>query len=250
MYKKVINGKKAVFFDLDGTVVKETEDLKIQALQKVLDDIEASYINANEYRFDGYPFSESWKVILAVHTLATEKKVDELIDLTDKTYIDLVNKSEMQPTEGFWDLVYELKEKKQLKLALLTNTKKSVADVVIDKLEIRDVFDLILCGDEVRKIKPNPEIYKKALKFFKLRHGEVVAFEDSLVGAEASAKARVDTVIIWDRVTPKYQYKGKIIDFFGDFSPLPGNLDEFYVEYMQRRYREIEKAKKQPKPTN
>lgn len=250
MYKKVINGKKAVFFDLDGTVVKETEDLKIQALQKILDDIEASYINASEYKFVGYPLSESWKVILAVHTLATEKKIDELVELTDKAFLELVNSSEMQPTEGFWDFVYELKEKKQLKLALLTNTKKSVADIVIDKLEIRDAFDLIICGDEVRKIKPNPEIYKKALKFFKLRHRDVVAFEDSLVGVEASAKARIDTVVIWDGVTPKYQFKGNIIEFFSDFSPLPGNLDESYVEQMQRRYKEIEEAKKQPKPTN
>ncbi len=250
MYKKIINGKKAAFFDLDGTVVKETEDLKIKALQKVLDDIEASYINASDYKFVGYPMSESWKAILAVNTLDTEKKLQELVDLTDKTFTELVNASVIEPTEGFWDLVYELKEKKQFKLSLLTNTKKSVADVVIDKLEIRDVFDLIICGDEVRKIKPNPEIYKKALKFFKLRHGDVVAFEDSLIGAEASARARIDTTIIWDRVTPKYQFKGKILEFLGDFSPLPGNLDESYVEFMQRRYREIEEAKKHPKPAN
>ena len=244
MYKKIIQGKKAVFFDLDGTVVKETEDLKIKALQKVLDDIEASYINAETYRFDGYPFRSSWEVILKVNDLATEKKIDELVDLTNKTYIDMINKSNMEPTEGFWDLVYELKEKKQFKLALLTNTAKPVADVVIDKLEIREVFDLIICGDEVKKIKPNPEIYKKALKSLKLKRQDVTVFEDSLAGVESAAKAKLDIVVIWDRKTPKYLFKGHILDYLGDFSALPGSLDETYLEFMQRRYKEIEEAKK------
>lgn len=235
MYKKLFEGKKAVFFDLDGTVVKETEELMTNAIQKVLDDIEVSYINARDYKLYGYPISESWKVIKATYGHAVKEPLDELIDLTEKAYINIINNSKIEPTEGFWDLIYELKEKKSCKLALLTNTKRSIADVVINKLDIKDAFDLIICGDEVKRIKPSPEIYRKALKSFKLKPKEVLAFEDSPVGVESSIRAKVDTIVIWDRKTPKYLFRKGIIYHFEDFSPLPGNLEEDYTELIRKK---------------
>ncbi|MFZ2664073.1 MAG: HAD-IA family hydrolase [Patescibacteria group bacterium] len=251
MYKKLLDGKKAVFFDLDGTVVKETEELMINAIQKVLDeDLEASYINAKDYKLDGLPVSESWKAILSVNKEITDKKADELTDLTNKAYVEIIKTSEIEPTEGFWSLVYELKEEKSFKLALLTNTSKSVADVVVDKLDIRDTFDLIICGDEVKRIKPNPEIYKKALKVLKLKPKDVLAFEDSPVGVEAALKAKISTVVIWDEKVPKYLFKKGIVDYFADFSPLPGNLDETHIESLRRKYKEVEEAKKKPASLN
>jgi len=243
MYKKYFQGKKAAFFDLDGTVIT-TSKMCTDAVQKVLNDDRASYVNAEEYRINGYPMRTSWQMILEVNDLGPDKKMEDYTKLTEEAYVETVKKVDLIPTEGFWPLVYELKEDKGYKLALVTNTRKGVADVLIDKLGLREVFDLIICGDEVKRLKPDPEMYKKALKQLKLKPKEVVVFEDSIVGVTAATKAKLDIIVIWDKLTPKYLFPGKILDFMPDFSSLPGNLDETPPEFVKRITKEAEETKK------
>ena len=244
MYKKYFEGKKAAFFDLDGTII-DTSKICIDAMQKVLNDDHASYINAKEYRINGYPMRTFWEMILDVNDLGPDKKLDDYVKLTEDAYIETVKKSGLIPTEGFWPFVYELKEEKGYKLALVTNTRKGVADVLIDKLGLREVFDLIICGDEVKKLKPDPEIYKKALKELKVNPKEVIVFEDSISGVTAAAKAKIDIIVIWDKVTPKYLFPGKIFEYVPDFSAFPGHMDETFTEFVKRSATEIDEARKQ-----
>lgn len=246
MYKKIVEGKKAVLFDLDGTIVKNTSDVVTKAVQKVLDeDLEASYIDANDYVFPGYPTSGRWDAITKLNTFANPKTVEELTNLTHKYYLEMIKENGVDVTEGFWDFIYELKEEKQLKTALVTNTPRAIAIATIDLLGGDKIFDVIICGDEVKRTKPNPEIYKKALKELKIKSKEAVVFEDSLAGAEAAAKAKIDLVIIWNGTTPRYDFPGKILEFMEDFSDLPGKLDENYIDYMARRAEETKAEKQQ-----
>jgi beta-phosphoglucomutase-like phosphatase (HAD superfamily) len=65
-----------------------------------------------------------------------------------------------------------------------------------------------------------------------LKSTEVLVFEDSLNGAEASRLANLDTAIIWDETHGKNEYKSNIRIFLPDFSPLPGYLDLTYKEWL------------------
>lgn len=242
MYKKLIQGKKAVIFDLDGTIAV-TRPFGIKALQQVLDEIEASYINAELYSFSGYPMRTSWKVILEVNELATKKTLDELIERTNEVYKELIRNSDLEPRDGFWDLFYELKQEKGFKTALVTNTERGNAQVVMEKLEINGIFDFELFGDEVKKLKPSPEIYRKIIKKLGLKPAEILVFEDSIPGVTAAVKAKLDVLVLWDGDIPKNEYPGKPLDFFPDFSDLPGKLDETYLEYMKRQLNEAVKSK-------
>lgn len=244
MYKNIIKGRKAVFFDLDGTIVKNTVDYGTKAVQKVFDDdLEASYLDANSYTFPGFTTNKKWGVITKLNKFKNPKSVEELTALTHKYYLEMIKESGVGVTEGFWDFLYEVKEEKQLKTVLTTNTPRSTAMATLELLGADKVFDLIICGDEVKRTKPDPEMYKKALKTLKIRPKEAVVFEDSVAGATSAAKANIDLVIIWDGTTPKNTYPGKILWFMPDFSDLPGKLDEDYMEYMTRRAEETKKGK-------
>ena len=61
-----------------------------------------------------------------------------------------------------------------------------------------DYFDRIYTRENAREIKPNPEIYLTVMKDFCVSPGECLVFEDSLIGAEASRRAGIDTAIIYD----------------------------------------------------
>lgn len=70
-----------------------------------------------------------------------------------------------------------------------------------------DMFNVIVCGDQVRAKKPAPEIYRKALWYLDLLPHRAVAFEDSTNGLRAALGAG-----LWTVVTPTYWSEG------GDFS--------------------------------
>ena len=245
MYKKIIQGKKAVFFDLDGTIIKDSPKYAVQAVQKVLDEvIKASYIDAKDYDFTGVPLEKRWEAILKINGLKNEKSVKELVDLTYEEIYKIISDQQNDPvTEGFWDFIYEIKEEKGLKTALTTNSPRAVSIKVLEKIGADKVFDFMIFGDEVKRTKPNPEMYKKTLKALKVKPKEAVVFEDSIAGVTAAVSAKIDVVVIWNGVLSKLEYPDKVLEFLPDFSDLPGKLDEDYFEYMQRRAEETKKDK-------
>jgi beta-phosphoglucomutase-like phosphatase (HAD superfamily) len=123
---------------------------------------------------------------------------------------------------------------KKMNLALVTNTIRTVADKVIEHMKLKETFDFVICGDEVKKTKPDPEIYKAVLKHFGIGHKETLAFEDSLTGARAATRAHIETFVLWDEETPQREFPGEVLDFVGDFTSFPGEMDTTYYEDILR----------------
>ena len=86
-------------------------------------------------------------------------------------------------------------------------------------------------------------MYKITDKKLNVRPNEVTVFEDSLPGVTAAAKAKMDIIIMWDRQTPKYKFKGKILMFLNTYYGLAGNLDLTYLEALKKSTEEYQKNK-------
>ena len=68
-----------------------------------------------------------------------------------------------------------------MKLGLTTNTKKDTAMKILEKVGAdKDVFDFMLFGSDVKKLKPNPEIYIAAAKKLNMHAKDILVFENSL----------------------------------------------------------------------
>lgn len=70
---------------------------------------------------------------------------------------------------------------------------------IISKAPLDEYFDLIYTREDVAKIKPNPEVYLKAMQAFNAKAEECIVFEDSLVGIKAAKNAGLKTVAIYDK---------------------------------------------------
>ena len=70
---------------------------------------------------------------------------------------------------------------------------------IISKAPLDKYFDLIYTREDVAKIKPNPEVYLKAMQAFNAKPEECIVFEDSLVGIKAAKNAGLKTVAIYDK---------------------------------------------------
>jgi HAD superfamily hydrolase (TIGR01509 family) len=77
--------------------------------------------------------------------------------------------------------------------ALVTSTARELVEVALDTLG-RDRFDVVVCGDEVVRTKPDPAPYLTAARLLDVAIEECVAIEDSPTGV-ASARTAGAAVI-------------------------------------------------------
>ena len=81
-----------------------------------------------------------------------------------------------------------------IKIALGSASKN--APYILEKLKIRDLFDVVVDGNAVQKAKPDPEIFLKAANWLGLSPSLCCVFEDSQAGIDAALSAGFHTVAI------------------------------------------------------
>lgn len=74
-------------------------------------------------------------------------------------------------------------------IALATSGPPENVDLVLDTLEIRKFFSAIVTGSEVKKGKPDPEVFMTAAARLRVPPEKCVVFEDSLSGVQAALGA-------------------------------------------------------------
>lgn len=234
MYKNLFEGKKAAFFDLDGTIV-DSEPFWIMAYDKVLRTLGSSITKFKYTR--GSSVREIWQGFIQSGNLKTDLKVDQLIEKTYQEFLTMYEASAIETRKGFVELIVTLRLEKNFKTALITNTVRKVAEKMLKKLDVTSLFDVIICGDEVKKMKPDPEIYLSATKKIGVKPNEIIVFEDGVAGVQASRKAKLETVVVWDPDIPNYEYPEDIKLFIPNFLDLSQNIDMTYEELIDQGFK-------------
>jgi beta-phosphoglucomutase len=221
-HKDILKGKKAAFFDLDGTIW-DSDLLWVEAIEKVAKDNNLGSIDIRSTYTPGTELVKIWKVLQAYNgfKMPPKKNFRTLAKETEAKMIEHIKSSEdISLIGGFQDIAFFLKEEKGLKLALVTNSGKEIAEAVTQKTGVAYMFDLILTGSEVSKKKPSPKIFLAAARKLRVSPKNVLVFEDSLSGSKAAQRAGMDQIIIWRSDIPQVDYRGNIYGFFPDFEGL------------------------------
>jgi beta-phosphoglucomutase-like phosphatase (HAD superfamily) len=64
-------------------------------------------------------------------------------------------------------------------MAVATSSRRAIAEEYLINANVYKFFDLLVCGDEVEKGKPHPEIFLKAAQKLNLQPQQCLMFEDS-----------------------------------------------------------------------
>lgn len=96
------------------------------------------------------------------------------------------------------------------------------------KAPLDEYFDLIYTREDVSKIKPDPEVYQKAMQKFNAKPEECIIFEDSLIGIEAAKKAGIETIAIYDKYSDAdtEAIKAQADFYLHDYTELLSSIDE------------------------
>jgi beta-phosphoglucomutase len=178
---------KGAIFDLDGVLVS-TDELHYQAW-KQLADIEAIYFDRRiNQRLRGVGRLESLEIILERSArVYTDAEKAELADRKNRTYQELLQSLGPQDVlPGAKEMIAELRGL-GIKLAVASSSKN--AHTILQRVGLVEAFDTAIGGHDIRRSKPDPEIFLLAARRLGLPPDRCLVVEDAAAGIEAARRA-------------------------------------------------------------
>ena len=189
---------KGVIFDMDGTIV-DSLPYHYRAWETFFEENKVE--NFSE-KLKDYKGGGTLDLMTAVYGDKYSRK--ELKIMTDDKEIIFrkIYKNNVLPIKGFME-IFELIKSKKILVGLASNAIRKNVKMILSELKIYEKFDSIICGDEVKKGKPDPEMFNETVDRFNLKKEECLIFEDSVEGVTAAANSRVDVVGITSSTSGK-----------------------------------------------
>ena len=190
-----MNRFKAVFFDNDGLLV-DTEGLYFQSVQEVFAPV-------------GIEISREWYIRenlgtgrssfeLAKEKGLSEEEIAKLRRERNERYGELL-REKVRPMDGVPEVLAMLHGKFQM--GVVTSGRKAHFDIIMEMTGLRRFFDFFVTEQDVKKLKPNPEPYLKAVELSGHAKEHCLVLEDSFRGVQAAKAAGLTCYAIPDELT-------------------------------------------------
>ena len=188
--------KKAFIFDLDGVIV-DTAKFHFIAWQRLAASLDINFTEEENEQLKGVSRVNSLKKILQWGKKEISPEVFQAkMDQKNEEYLELIKTLDVKDIlPGVHDFLLELKAKEQ-PIALGSASKN--ARPILEKLGIKDLFDVIVDGTNVIKAKPDPEVFLNACDQLGYDPQESVVFEDSVAGVQAANTAGMISIGLGD----------------------------------------------------
>ena len=121
-------------------------------------------------------------------------------------YMDKIFENKGVPLKkGLFDLLKYLKEH-DYKTIVATSSQRYRVDYIFKLAGLNLYFDDSICGDEVIRGKPDPEIFLKACQKLDVKPSETIVLEDSEAGINAAFNAAIKVICIPDLKYPEPEF--------------------------------------------
>lgn len=187
---------KAVIFDLDGVIVN-TDELHYQAWKYIADQEGIYFDHVINHRLRGVSRMDSLDIILekAHRSYSDEEKV-RLATVKNDYYVTLL--ASLSPKDILEDvlLVINALKEKGIKVAIGSsskNTKKILKQIGLDH-----AFDEVADGNDVKRSKPEPDVFLKAAEKLGINPEDCAVVEDAEAGILAAKQARMTAIAVSD----------------------------------------------------
>lgn len=116
--------------------------------------------------------------------------------------------------------------KRGIKTAVATSSDRIRTEENLKCCNILGKFDSITCGDEVKRGKPEPEIFLVTAKKLDCKPAECIVLEDSENGIKAAYKAGMMPIMIPDLITPTDELKKLAHQIFESLEHVIGYIED------------------------
>ena len=214
----MMQGKEAVIFDLDGSLVDSMwiwKDIDIEYLGRFGIELPEKL----QSEIEGMSFSETavyFKERFGISDSIEQMKEDWNRMAWDK----YMNEVPLKP--GVLEFLKACREKK-MKLGIATSNSRELVENIASAHNLRDYFSCIMTACEVNRGKPSPDIYLAVAEKLQVEPSKCLVFEDIIPGIQAGKSAGMKVCAVEDEYSAGDRLKKKrladyyIDDFYGIF---------------------------------
>lgn len=182
---------KALIFDMDGTLLN-TEVVHAEGLHQIVKSLhtDSKYsVTQLLEEFCGVAEPEVFRILkekniienISFDDFILEKNKNFEFILADENILAKLFHSELGE-------FIKAAKNKGIKIALVTASERGTTELFLTKLNLKDLFDIIITRNDTEQTKPHPMPYIHCFNQLGIEAGESIIFEDSETGL-ASAKA-------------------------------------------------------------
>lgn len=213
----MIKNIKACIFDLDGTLV-DSMWMWPEIDKEYLGRFGIEYDDNLKNEIDGISFHET--AVYFKNKFGISDSVEKICkDWEDMAYDKY--KYEVKEKRGCQKFLEQLKSK-GIKMGIATSNNRSMVEVVLESLGMKNFFEVITTSDEVKKGKPAPDVYLTTAKLLNVEPKHCLVFEDVVAGIIAGKSAGMKVCAVEDDFTREVrQRKKELSDYYiDDYSEL------------------------------
>jgi len=188
-----------ILFDLEGTLIESGYQKYPDILEKLHLDTKKMLLSigipryiVNKYNKSVYLRNEAYD--WAVRNFNNKELIDFKNHVENFMFkydmFSAINSSEYHDTKN----ILKYLKKKNYKIGIVTNTSNKAANYILTKFNLKTYFDIIITRQDVKKIKPDPEMLIIACNRMKSKVQWIVG--DSFVDIKAAKNANIKSILI------------------------------------------------------
>ncbi|MCQ2471128.1 MAG: HAD family phosphatase [Clostridia bacterium] len=190
---------KAVVFDMDGLLI-DSERVTFSMFQKMANEMGKEITEEFYCTLLGICLAESKQIL-------KEKYGGDIFDITDvhNNMVAFYEENGVPVKVGARELL-EMLKKDGIKCAVASSSDKEWVQKMMEYTGLGKYFQYFVCGNEVKKAKPAPEIFLTACEKLGVDPADALVLEDAKSGIEAANNAGIPVICVPDMIYPDEAY--------------------------------------------
>lgn len=211
---------KAIIFDMDGLMI-DSERVTFECYQERLKDMNLTMDEEFYKTLLGKPIKGIYQRFYDVY--GNDFPIENVIQDVHQLMAERFETEGVPVKKGLVELLHYLKDN-NYKTIVATSSNRDRVDKILAQAKITEFFNDSICGDEVTKGKPNPEVFLKSCQKLGVNVDEAIVLEDSEAGIQASYDANIKVICIPDMKYPEKQYEEKTFKILKDLTEVTAYL--------------------------
>ncbi|PUZ26218.1 haloacid dehalogenase [Chitinophaga parva] len=184
---------EAYLFDMNGTMIDDM-GFHLIAWANVLNNELHANLTDEQVKQQMYGKNEELLARVFGEDHFTQAQADAIAMDKERAY-QAAYKPHLQLISGLGPVLAEA-QRKGIKMAIGTAAIPFNIDFVLDNLQLREYFPVIVSANDVKQSKPHPEVFLKCAELLGVAPAKCIVFEDAPKGVEAALNAGMKAVAI------------------------------------------------------
>lgn len=207
---EIFEGIEAVVFDFDGTLIDSLgmwHEIDVEYTNMLGVDLPEDF----QKQIEGMHYPDVARYFKKLFNI--DKTIEEIMADWNEMAIDRYSNS-LKLKEGSVELMQMLKNK-GIRLAIATSNARELIDASLKGHGIDGFFSVLCTSEDVKKGKPDPEVYTIAVRKLNIAPDKCLAFEDLPMGLISARDAGLKTCAVYDEYSEYVDSeKRKIADYY------------------------------------